>query len=159
MEEVVADYRNLLWLDLKNIRTWSDFGTTFFSEGLYLGPYSFIEIKVSGKRKTKIQLNDVYHQLSLFPIYNKKIEEIDLSGFSKEKPVICIAETVVGNIGNVRFAKENFDIDKMSFSFSHAHISERLDYKILESAHYDGRPLVFKKPDVLVNGFYALLTV
>ena len=158
LEEVISDYKNLLWLDIGYVKKWVHFGTTHNLKGLYDNQYSFIEIKVGNRKRTKILLGDIFYQRSLFPIYNKQIQSIDMSVHQSDLTRIIIVETVIGKIGNVRFVAEKFDIDKMSFSFSDFQIRDhRLEYKILESASYDGKPLIFKNPDVLVNGFFTII--
>ena len=157
IQEVVSDYRNLHWLELNKIRKWQDFGNKSFTEGLYDSTYSCIEIKIPDKRKQKISLGDIYHQRSLFPIYNKEIKYTDLSKNENALPLLIIAETVIGKTGVAQLKTNSFDIDKMMFLFTSIIISERIKYNILTGIVYDGKQLSFNKPDVLVNGFYTII--
>lgn len=157
LENVVFDYRNLHWLQLNKIRKWQDFGNKSFTEGLYDSTYSCIEIKLPDKRKQKISLGDIYYQRSLFPIYDKTINYSDLSINEHKLPLLIIAETVIGKIGFTRLKTDNFNIDKMMFSFTSIILSEKMKYNILTSILYEGKQLSFSKPDVLVNGFYTLI--
>lgn len=157
LENVLFDYRNLHWLELNKIRKWQDFGNKSFTEGLYDSPYSCIEIKIPDKRKQKISLGDIYYQRSLFPIYDKTINYNDLTINEPKLPLLIIAETVIGKIGVARLKTDNFNIDKMMFSFTSIIISDKIKYNTLTGIVYAGKQLSFTKPDVLVNGFYTVI--
>lgn len=72
-------------------------------------------------------------------------------------PLLIIAETVIGKTGVTRLKTNSFDIDKMVFSFNSIIVSDKIRYDVLTKINYDGKQLIFSKPDVLVNGFYTII--
>ena len=156
LEEVLSDYRNLHWLEIDMVRKWQDFGTSHFVSGLCESAYSFVELKINNK-KTKLKLSDIYYQRSLFPIYNKRLRNINLTENTSDKNMLIAAETVIGKIGTTQFTTSNFDIEKLVFGFTTVKLNEKISYIILTEMNYDSIKLLLKKPDVLVNGFYVLL--
>lgn len=157
LEEVLSDYRNLHWLEIEKVRKWQHFGIHFFGSGLYDNTYSLVELKVNNKKKLKIAVGDIYHQRSLFPIYNKKIKHISLSENSTEKQMLIITETVIGKTGTARFKVKKFDIEKLLFCFTSVVVNDSINYHILTETYYAEKKLSYSKPDVLVNGFYAMI--
>ncbi|MCG3164576.1 MAG: hypothetical protein POELPBGB_00330 [Bacteroidia bacterium] len=157
LEEVLCDYRHLHWLEIDKVRRWQDFGTHLFVSGLFDYTYSFVELKLNKKDKVKIKLSDVYYQYSLFPIYTKEIKRINLSENSTKGKLLVIVETTVGKIGKAEISANNFDITKLLFDFKTVQVNSKIQYNILSELKYEGKKITLKKPDVLVNGFYALI--
>jgi hypothetical protein len=158
LEEVLSDYRNLHWLEIDKVRKWQQFGTYLSASGLYDNPYSFVELRVSNKSKVKIALGDICRQRSLFPIYKKKIKGVDLSGNTTGKSMLIAMESVIGKTGTARFDVPKFYIENIDFRFTSVIINEMITYTILTEVFYAEKKLSFTKPDVLVNGFFALIT-
>jgi len=157
LEEVLSDYRHLHWLEIDKVRRWQDFGTHLFASGLYDYTYSVIELKLNKKDKVKIKLSDVYYQYSLFPIYTKEIKHINLFENNTARKLLVIVETTIGKIGTAEINTDNFDITKLFFDFKTVQLNSKIKYNILSELKYENKKINFKKPDVLVNGYYALM--
>lgn len=72
--------------------------------------------------------------------------------------MLIIIETVIGKTGTARFKTEKFDIDKLEFSFTTVAVNERITYSVLSEIIYADKKINFSKSDVLVNGFYSIIT-
>lgn len=157
LEEVLSDYRHLHWLEIDKVRRWQDFGTDLFVSGLCVTASGFVEFKINSNKRLKVPLSDIYYQYSLFPVYNKQSEQIDVSEKTTARNKLVVVETIIGKTGSLELSTKNFDIEKLLFDFKSIKVADNISYIVLVGMNYEGKKLKLKKPDVLVNGFYALL--
>lgn len=105
-----------------------------------------IEIWQARRCVQKLNMNDLFHPNTLFPLYSVRKHHSVL----KLNNRIFLIEKEVGLIAEFLIDQERIDIDKLVFSVSE--ITYGLDnYQILDELHYDNLKLTKNKSDTLIT--------
>jgi hypothetical protein len=105
-----------------------------------------IEIKKGRKLLQKLNLNDLFHTKTLFPLFNTKKGSIAL----KLTNNIFLIEKEIGLVGQYEIENENFNINKLKFNISNVkYLNE--NYQLLLAISYEGIKLENIKLDTLVT--------
>ena len=106
-----------------------------------------IEINYGRKRLEKLQLEELFRQKTLFPLYKTKIVHICTEKLS---PGIYIEEVEIGLIGLYEIDVENFQIELLKFNLINIKISNS-SYELLNAIYYGNRKLIKVKSDTLLR--------
>lgn len=155
LSEAIFDSAYFLELSDNRYKKWYDLGNRVKVFGLLDHRQSSIEIKINGKKQSKIQSSDLVVDNLLFPLYQTTIS--DLGSFQKHAGEITIVEKEIGTIGNYYFEVEKFSIENLHFLTTIVSIPTELNIRLLTTLIYSGKELVSKKPDTLVKERFALL--
>ncbi len=133
------------YLKIEEIRSIQDLKQSTYG-GLINNEKSQIELWLGRRKLLKLKLDDLFHQQTLFPLYQTKFKRIN----SKLKPGLYFEEKEIGNIGIYEIKIKKFEIDDLEF-----HLSEILftgvRYQLLNEIWYKKQNLKLIKSDSLLR--------
>jgi hypothetical protein len=132
---------------------WNEISPIFSSRGLIIDYKGIIEIKLNGKRISKINASALEQDNLLFDIYNVNLKKApsNLADFPIHTTVI---ETSIGLIGKMNFTlPEKFIPELLAFNLTK---NEFPNYTIIESITYDGIEYKPEMEESLITGQFLL---
>jgi len=94
LEDVLLNINFFNYLDIKEIKTIYDLKQSTY-QGLINNEKSQVEIWLGRRRVIKISLENIFHQQTLFPLYQTQFNRIN----AKLKPGLYLEEKEIGTIG------------------------------------------------------------
>ena len=134
------------FLNLKNISSVQDFVKNTLV-GLNNTKISQVEIWLGRKRIQKFNVNELFHQKTLFPLFNVRINNLFKLNL---KPGIYLEEKEVGLIDTYSIELKNFDINLLKFDllkFNHSNTN----YELLTKVSYNKKSLKLIKQDTVLR--------
>ena len=153
LDEALLDVEFFSVLDFPKISTISDFQTEFCYHGLLDDPRSKIEIWMNGKKKKVLKVRQLYNEDLLFPLYDSKIFEANLTCRTKREFVFV--EVSIGTVLDVSVNIPDFSADKLLFKI--CEVENGIKHSILFDVLYEGKTLFVRIPDTLVTSYNVFL--
>ena len=145
IEEALLNVSFFRVLNNKNCQGLEDMIDQTFG-GLINNPKSKIEIWCGRKCIQKLNLNNLIHPNTLFPLYNTAIGNSNIEIDNR----IYLIEKEVGLVGEYVFECHYFDVNLLKFTICDVHyVGNHL--QLLESITYSTNRLEIKKTDTLVT--------
>lgn len=136
------------WEELKNPKIKSIENIAFYEiGGLMNNRQCQIELWFNGKRKLKLNLNNLFRPSTLFDLYNISNTEIKKKDL---EPGIYIIDNEIGLIASYELEIEDFRIDDISFNLI-SYIDENTKTEVLTNLFYRNFLLELKRSDLLLK--------
>jgi hypothetical protein len=136
------------WEELKNPKIKSIENIAFYEiGGLMNNRQCQIEFWFNGKRKLKLNLNNLFRPSTLFDLYNTRNTEIKKKDL---EPGIYIIDNEIGLIASYELEIEDFRIDDISFNLI-SYIDDNTKTEVLTNLFYRNVLLELKRSDLLLK--------
>ena len=145
LEDALLNINYFNYLDIKEIKTIYDLKQSTY-QGLINNEKSQVEIWLGRRRVIKISLENIFHQQTLFPLYQTQFNRIN----AKLKPGLYLEEKEIGTIGIYETKIEYFEIDDLKFYLSDI-LFTGVNYQLLNEISYKKQNLQFIKSDTLLR--------
>ncbi len=144
-EEALLNINFFNHLNIKEIKSLQDLKQSSYG-GLLNNEKSQIEIWLGRRKLLKLRLENLFHQQTLFPLYQTKFNRIN----SNLKSGLYLEEKEIGNIGIYETKIEIFDIDNLKFHLSEIAFTD-IGYQLLNEISYNTNTLQPIKSDTLLR--------
>jgi len=121
--------------------------------GLLNTPNSQLEIWINGKKILKIKLYDLYHQNTLFKLYETHETLIDFEGLAEG---VYLFENEKGLVATYHLSSPRFSLNKLGFSLLRF-IIDGNEYEILSDIFWENQLLYSKNMDVVLTSSHCRL--
>ena len=145
LEEALLNINFFNHLKIKKIESLQDLKQSTYG-GLIYNEKGQIEIWLGRRKLLKLKLEDLFHQQTLFPLYQTKFNKIN----SNLKSGLYLEEKEIGNIGIYETKIENFEIEKLIFHLSKVAFTG-IGYQLLNEICYNTSTLQSIKSDTLLR--------
>jgi len=145
LEDALLNIKFFDYLKIKEIQSVQDLIQSSYG-GLLNIEKSQMEIWFGRRKLLKLKLVDLFHQQTLFPLYQTKFNRIN----TNLKPGLYIEEKEIGNIGIYEIKIDQFDIDDLVFHLSEVSFTEET-HQLLNEIRYKNQHLQLIKSDTLLR--------